>query len=63
MRDPRQIPPLTPRRRGYQDYLAGLGDPCPFPINTVQAIEWRDGWVIAERILRELEEEAPVLGL
>lgn len=63
MRDPRQIPPLTPRRRGFQDYLAGLGDLCPYPANTVQAIDWRDGWVIAERILRELDADAPVSGI
>ncbi|NMY91845.1 hypothetical protein [Pseudomonas oryzihabitans] len=48
---------LTPRRRGFQDYLAGLGDLCPYPTNTVQAIDWRDGWVIAERVMRELDEE------
>jgi len=53
----------TARRRGYQDYLAGLGDPCPNPTHTVQAIEWRDGWVIAERILRVLWEDDPLSGL
>ncbi|NRH44607.1 MULTISPECIES: hypothetical protein [Pseudomonas] len=63
MRDLRQTTLLTPRRRGYQDYLAGLGDPCPYPNNTVQTIEWWDGWVIAERILRELDEDAPVSGI
>lgn len=43
MRDTRLTPPLTPRRCGYQDYLVGLGDPCPFPNNTIEAIDWKDG--------------------
>ncbi len=63
MHDARYLMVNTARRRGYQDYLAGLGATCPYPTNTVQAIDWRDGWVIAERILRELDEDTPVSGI
>nr|WP_314561251.1 hypothetical protein [uncultured Pseudomonas sp.] len=63
MHDARYLMVNTARRRGYQDYLAGLGYPCPYPDNSVDAIHWQDGWVIAERILRELDEEKPVFGL
>ncbi|WP_273808421.1 MULTISPECIES: hypothetical protein [unclassified Pseudomonas] len=62
MHDARYLMVSTARRRGYQDYLAGLGAPFPYPTHTIQAIEWRDGWVIAERILCELDEETPVSG-
>lgn len=63
MHDARYLMVNTARRRGYQDYLAGLGAPCPYPTHTVQAIEWRDGWVIAERILRVLWEDDLVPAL
>ncbi len=63
MHDVRHMKFDTARRRGYQDYLAGIGALCPYPPHTVQAIEWSDGWVIAERILRELWEDDPVPGL
>lgn len=63
MRDTRLIPPLTPRRCGYQDYLVGLGDPPNNMIEAIEAIDWKDGWVIAERILRELDEDTLVFGM
>lgn len=55
----RPTPPPSPRRLGYLAYLAGLGDPCPYPDNSVEAIDWRDGWAVAERVLRELDEDGP----
>ncbi|WP_186375365.1 hypothetical protein [Pseudomonas oryzihabitans] len=41
-------------RAGFVVYLAGLGDPCPYAPRTVQAIEWDDGWKVAQQTLREL---------
>lgn len=61
MRALRQPTLLTPHRRGFQDYLAGLGDLCPYQPNTVQAVDWWDGWVIAERVMRELDEESVLI--
>ena len=43
--------------QGYEAFLAGLGDPCPYPGNSLAGIEWNDGWSVAERRLRFLEDE------
>lgn len=41
-------------RAGFVVYMAGLGDSCPYAPRTVQAIEWDDGWKVAQQTLREL---------
>lgn len=44
-------------QQGYEAYLAGLGDACPYPDNSLAGIDWVDGWSVAERRLRLLEDE------
>lgn len=42
---------------GYVTAMAGLGDACPCPEQSVQAIEWEDGHGVAMKALRLVEED------
>lgn len=44
-------------QEGYLTAMGGLGEPCPYPAASVQAIEWEDGHGVAMRALRLVEED------
>lgn len=51
----RQQPGSSPAwRAGYLAAMIGLGDQCPYPGFTVDAIEWEDGHTVAMRLLQYL---------